>query len=403
MSRTVNYLLGSARVELTCRYSERAVNICARNHVDFRDMRRTGEGKTEMTVSLPGYVKLRRVARDTGGFEVRIVRRHGAPFMLWKLRRRYTLLAGLLLCAVLLGLSTLFVWQIDVVGNETVPTSEILAALREEGVDIGTCILDIKNKWISNSMLLRIPELSFITLNSQGSRIEVVVREEIPRPELVDPDVPVAVYAKKAGIITRMEVNEGWAVRQTGETVDVGDELVEPWVPIGAGYMTRARARVWARTWYELRLKMPLETVRKTYTGEKKTRTAIILGGKRINFYISGGNPYTDCDKMIVYTPLTLPGGAVLPLTVIREQFEEYETYTDTLTEESAKAILSAQLLAKLEDAIGDGSITSTEFESSLEDGILTVTLHAECLEQIAAERILTDEEAEQYKSAPTQ
>lgn len=400
MSRTVNFLLGSVRVELKCRYSERAVNICAKNHIDFRDMRRTGEGTTEMTVSLPGYVKLRTLARDTGGFEARIVRRLGAPFMLWKLRRRYALIAGALLCAVLLGLSTLFVWQIDVTGNVTVPSSQILAALREEGVDIGTCILNIKNKWISNSMLLRIPELSFISLNSQGSRIEVVVREEEPKPELVDPDIPVSVVAEKAGIITGMEVDEGWAVRKAGETVDAGDVLVEAWVPVGAGRMTHARARVWARTWYELSLRMPLETSGKLYTGEKKTRTAIILGGKRINFYISGGNPYTECDKMTVYTPLTLPGGAVLPLTVIRERYEEYESRADTLTEESAKAILSAQLLARLEELIGDGSVTSTQYESSLENGILTVTVKAECVEQIAAEHVLTDGEAARYRAA---
>ncbi len=400
MGAVMDLFSGSVRAELTCRYAERAANICAANRVDFRDMKRTGERTTELTVNIPDYRRLRRLARETGSFEVRAVRRQGAPFFLWRLRRRYALLAGLLVCAALLGLSTLFVWQIEVTGNETVPTTQILAALKEEGVDIGTCILNIKNKWVSNSVLLRIPELSFITLNSQGSRIRVVVREKTPRPALVDPDVPAAVEARTAGVIVRMEVEEGWALCAVGETVDAGDTLISPWTPLGNGRMSHARARVWARTWHELSLQMPLETVRKTYTGEVKTRTAVILGGKRINFYISGGNPQTNCDKIVSYTPVTLPGGAVMPLTVVRERFEMYETVTDTLSEAEAEAVLRARLLAVLEERIGEGSVTATQFTSHLDGGILTVTLNAECVEEIASERLLTDEEAESYKTA---
>ncbi len=401
MEGVLDLLRGSVRVELDGKYAERAVNICARNHVDFRDLVRAPGGETRMTVSLPGYIKLREVARESGAFTVRIVRRRGAPFFLWRLRRRYALIAGLLLCLFLVGLSSLYVWQIDVVGNETVSSSRILAALREEGVDIGTCILDISNKWISNSMLLRIPELSFITLNTHGSRIEVVVREEIPRPELIDPDAAVSVVAGKAGVITLMEVDEGWAVRAPGDTVIPGDELVSPYVPLGTGRMTHARARVWARTWYELTMKMPLETVRKTYTGREKTRFSVILGGKRINFYFSGGNPYSECDKMTSYRRLKLPGGAMLPVTVVRDRFEEFTTRSDVLTREAAGAILSARLLAELEEQIGDGHIVYTDYTEDLTDGMLTVTLTAECVEQIAAERALTDGEAARLRDAP--
>lgn len=399
MGAAVDLLLGSVRVEITCRYAEQAANLCARHHVDFRDLRRNGRGGTELTVGPSGYARLKRLARETGSFQVRALRRRGASFFLWRLRKRYALLAGLVLCAAALGLSTLFVWQIDVTGNETVSSSRILAALREEGVDIGTCVLDIKNKWIANDMLLRIPELSFITLNTYGSRIQVVVREETPKPEMMDPEVPTRVCAGKAGLLTLMEVEEGWVLRGIGETVEAGDELVGAYVPIGTGRLTHARARVWARTWYEMSLRMPLETVRKTYTGAKKTRTAIILGGKRINFYISGGNPYRECDKMTVAETLTLPGGAVLPLTVIRESFEEYESQAGTLTEEEARAILEARLLMRLEELVGEGSVTSTDFEAALEGGILTVTLRAECLEEIAVERPLTPEEIAQAGS----
>lgn len=394
MGAIMNFVRGWARVELTCRYAERAVNICAGNHVEFWDLVRTESGAAQMSVSIPGYVKLRRVAAETGAFSVKIVRRSGVPFFLWRIRKRYALLIGLVLCLALTGLSSVFVWQIDVVGNETVPTSEILAALKNEGVDIGACVLNITEEQVANRMLLRIPELSFITLNNHGSRIEVICREKVLRPELYDREEPTGVFARKAGIISEITALEGWTKVKVGDAVDAGDELISAYVPIGTGFTTHASGRVLARTWYEMSLEMPLETVKKEYTGEKRTRTAIILGGKRINLYFLGGNPYTSCDKITTYNTLTLPGGAVLPVTIVRESYEAYERAPAELTVEEATQILSVKLLDLVEDEIGDGWIVSRELETESENGVVTVTLRAECVEEIGVERKLTEEEA---------
>ncbi len=392
MSGNLSFLRGSVRVELNCRYPERAVNICAGNHVDFSGLERAGDG-VRMDVGLGGYMTLRRVAEETGAFSVKIVRRRGAPFLLWRVRKRAALALGLVLCFGLLGLSTVFVWQIDVRGNDAVPSSRILAALRSEGVDIGTCVLKIPQRAVTNRLLLKLPELSFITLNTKGSRLEVLVREKVPRPELYDPGAVVSVYAKKPGIITSVTATEGWAVRRAGETVDAGDELISAYVPLGLGRYTHASGTVLARTWYEMTVQIPLSRLKKEYTGEKTTRRAIILAGNRINLYISGGNPYRECDKITVYDPLELPGGGVLPLTVVTETFEEYESASCPLTPREAERMAKARLLYELEEEIGSGSIVETSFETAASEGALTVTMRAECIEDIAQERELSGAE----------
>lgn len=392
----MNFLLGSVRVELKCRYSERAVNICAKNHVDFWDLTRGEDGAAVMTVGLRGYITLRRVAEETGAFTVRIVRRRGAPFFLWRIRRRYVLLAGMALCLLLIGVSTLFVWQIDVVGNETVASSEILAALREQGVDIGVCVLDIPQRQVANRMLLELPKLSFITLNTHGSRIEVIVREKVPKPDIYDPDVPTAVEAGKTGIIEEMTVLEGWAVKAPGDAVEAGEEIISAYVPVGNGAVVHAAGRVTARTLYEKSAKMPLVKYVKEYTGEKKVKRAVILGGKRINLYFSGGNPYDSCDKITVYERLTLPGGSALPVTLTKVTYEEYRLIRTEFDKDEAERTLESELLYELEREIGDGSVVNREFETSVADGVMTVTLRAECLEEIAVERALTEGELAQ-------
>ena len=100
--------------------------------------------------------------------------------------------------------------------------------------------------------------------------------------------------------------------------------------------------KVWARTWRELTVEMPLETVQKVYTGKTKSRFALVLGTKRIKFYGKGGSEGEMCDKITQRTTLTLPGDLKLPVTWVKEtcRFYTCETVevTPTQAEEAARA-----------------------------------------------------------------
>ncbi len=91
------------------------------------------------------------------GFEIKEVKKTGVPFFLWKLRKRYILLLGMLLMFLAVWGLSLFVWELDVHGNETVSSQVILEALEELGVGIGSFGPSIKSEAISNDLLLKIP------------------------------------------------------------------------------------------------------------------------------------------------------------------------------------------------------------------------------------------------------
>ena len=383
MRGVIDRLKGEVRVRVECAYPERFINICAGGAVAFKDQKRDGN-VLELTVSIDGYRRLRELSNETGIFAMRPIRRSGAPFFLWKVRKRYVLLAGMVLCLAAVWFSSFFIWQIDVAGNETVPTWEILAGLRKLGVEIGSSTFSISQSRLSNEMLLMIPELSWITLNTHGSRLEVLVQEETPKPELIDGGEHVEIRAAKPGIITDMIVNRGAAQVSDGDTVAEGDLLVAGEIIGFRGAVpVRADGEIWARTWYEISLEMPLETVEKRPTGRETTRTSVIIGGKRVNLYFSGGNPYTYYDKMTEYKDVTI-GNAVMPLTIVTETFTEYEPVTVALETETAEMILSARLLWTLQETIGDGSVESTRYETEEKNGSIRVTLNAECIENIA-------------------
>ena len=74
---------------------------------------------------------------------------------------------------------------------------------------------------------------------------------------------------------------------------------------------------------------------------------------------------------------------------------EKRQAYTLRTVEADAAQLnagLEAQLMQRLQRAIGeDGEIKSQDYSASRQDGMLYVTLRAECVEDIAAERRLTE------------
>ena len=386
--------MGTSRVLVECPYPERLVNVCAQNDIEFWDLDRVSPTEVRITMHIGGYRSLA-VLAPKAGFEIRDIKKTGVPFFLWKLRKRYVLLVGVLAMFLTVWGLTLFVWEIDVYGNEKVPTQQILATLRELGVGIGAFGPTVSTEAISNDVLLRLPELSWIAVNVSGSHADVLVRERIPKPPILDEDAPVMVYAVKSGIITKMSVLEGKNTCKIGDTVQAGELLVTGIMDSRcSGRRTvHAMAEVYARTWYDLSAQITLITWHKTYTGEKQTKTALLLAGRRLNLYFYGGISFANYDKMTTENTLKLPTGNVLPIAIIKEKYDEYTVTEYRMSLLDAELILQQDLLDRLRAQLSGGEIVRTEFETSEADDVLTVTLHAECLEQIAAERPFTEQE----------
>ncbi|MGX8698644.1 MAG: sporulation protein YqfD, partial [bacterium] len=216
------WLRGEVRLALRCRWPERALNLAAREGVRFRALAVTEEG-VELTTSPRDARALLRLAERTGLFSAAVLARRGLPFLLWGLRRRRALAAGLALSLLLLTLSNFYIWQIEVYGNETVPTAELLSALREEGVHTGLSVFAVDRVGVSLGLLRRVPALSWATVNVRGSRVWVLVREAKPAPEMLTGDAPAALIAARDGTITGLTVLSGRALFRRGDSVRAGE------------------------------------------------------------------------------------------------------------------------------------------------------------------------------------
>ncbi len=382
MQSVVNFFRSYVRVEITCPFPERFLNICSQNGIAFWDLERVSEVCLRTNMFLDGFRALRPFASQMS-CRVRILRKTGARFFLWRFRKRQALVAGLLVCVALVGALSQFVWDIDIAGNSLVPDAAILRALKDAGFGVGSYTGSLNHDALQNDLLIKLPELSWIAVNISGSRANVEVRERIKKPEIIPKNVPCNIVAKKTGIILSMEVLSGQEQVKAGQTVQEGDLLVSGIVDsqvLGARFV-HSMARIEARTWFSKEAVLPLEVSLKEYTGREREKTALLIAGWRINLYFKAGNPYVSCDKIVKKTRLALPGGLALPFSVIKETFREYEPLRRAVTEASAREVLKSVLLARLSET--GGALVSDDYSFEVSGALAHMKLTAECRERI--------------------
>lgn len=390
--RLVNALRGSVRLEVEGAFPERFLNLCAQRGILFWNVEWMETTRLRLTVTRRGS----RQAAALGERTLCIVTpagRKGMPYFLARFRKRYAFWVGMGLSMAAVCVLSSFVLTIEVKGNTNVPTAQILTELRRQGLGIGTFGPGLDERTVGNKVLLQLPQLSWLSINLYGTRAEVLVREAVEAPELVDAQEYGSVVARASGIVTRVEALTGEAVVKVGDTVLEGETLISGTVHLeGPAYsdkpeigqiQVRASGRVYARTWRTMAAQLPLEAQVKRYTGEETNLWSVTALGRRTDFFGKGGISFDRYDKISHTWTLTLPGGEEMPLAVQRETCRAYELETLAVEPDAAEAMLKERLMEALEEAVGEGEIVSTEFAVETENGMLTVTLQAECREEI--------------------
>lgn len=394
LNEAVNRLRGQVRIRAESAFPERVLNLCGARDLAFWDLEWETPTTFTCRLSRRDWHTLRQAAENLD-CTLTVMGREGAPYFLFRFRHRQALVTGLVACVLGLFLGSFFIWDFAVEGNETVPTERILRALEKYGVGLGAFGLSLDGEDIRNHVLLDIPELSWITVNVSGCRANVQVRERVEPPELVDGKGPANVVARRAGLVLEVQALDGVAAVLPGNAVTEGQLLisgVEDTDTFGARVLV-GMGEVQARTWYSLTTEIPLTAVEKQYTGEEKAGISLIFGTHRVKFFSNSSIEGGKYDKITNRCPLTLLD-VPLPVTIVTETYRFYETVpaeqTAAQAEKAAEAVLMEQLHSMVDPY---GTVSSTLCSSRRRGDVLTVTLVAECVEQIGESvPILTEE-----------
>ena len=183
VKRWLGWLLGLVTFRVTGAQPEDFLNLCAQRNLALWRMVQQDRFTLVVQTTAHQARQLEGLAQGAG-FQTEVTGRRGLPFFLWRFRKRYALLAGLVLCLVLFGVGSRTILTVDVTGNQALSAEEIIAQLRLCGVSVGTYAPSIPVREVENRMMLAMDQLTFFSLNLHGTRAEVIVREREEGPDL---------------------------------------------------------------------------------------------------------------------------------------------------------------------------------------------------------------------------
>ena len=137
MRGILDMIRGTARLRVTGARPERMLNILAREGIWFTRAESSGGTDISLTVLHSDLKRTRRLAAQAY-FETALLRHAGLPTIAQRVKRRFALymLPPLLILTVFV--LSLFIWEIEITGSETISDAQLLSVLEENGVGIGT-------------------------------------------------------------------------------------------------------------------------------------------------------------------------------------------------------------------------------------------------------------------------
>ncbi len=319
--------------------------------------------------------------------EITAKKHKGLPVFIKKLKLRLGLAAGCLLFVLAVYISSLFVWDIQVEGNEKLSENDVVKMLAKVGFCEGVIKNKIDVKSVADSVLINEDAVSWIAVNFDGTVARVEIKEALPA-ELVPKKQNVNLVAAANGIILRVDAHEGGTVIKKGDVVVKGQLLVSAFVDkrTGGSMLRGARGFVWANTERKIKVVVPYKYERKEYTGKLSREYGISFAGVKFalnNPFDSKGKTY-DCDEKS--SKLKLFENVVLPITVATKTKKEYKEYNSARTQKQALEIARLEAKERLYEISPKFTLTKTEEDYCEEDGKLVYACTFYGIENIAKE-----------------
>ena len=246
----------------------------------------------------------------------------------------------------------------------------------------------INTKDVISKVRLQRQDIAWIGIELKGTNAIVRIVKAEEKPEIIDEDEYCSIVSDKVGVITKISAQTGTANVKVGDTVNVGDTLINGWMEgkyTGIRYV-HAKGEIEAKVWYTKHKKISYKTTERKTTGNEEELYSIKFNNFKINLH-KGVSKFEIYDTIETENKFKLFSNFYLPISIIKTTNKEVEEQQKTYKMEEAKTLGIQQLQEELDKEIENKeSIVSTNINTYEKEDSIDVYVTYEVLENIGTE-----------------
>lgn len=348
----LSYLRGYLRISVEGYYIERFINICKAKKITIWNLKRNKDVQLYLNVGIGEFKDICRIAKKTQ-CKVKIKSKKGFPFLLHKYKKRKIFLVLLLIMIILIGLSSNFVWNVDIVEENNNELENIAQDIENAGLKTGVLKNKVNTKEIINKIRLERNDIAWMGIELKGTNAIVKLVKAQEKPDIIDENEYCSIVSDKAGIITKINAQSGTANVKVGDTIKAGDTLINGWMEgkfTGVRYV-HAKGEIEAKIWYTKSKKILYDTTEKRETGKIENKYAIKINNFVINLS-KKLSKFEIYDTINAESKFRIFSDFYLPISIMKTTNKEQGEITKKYNLEEAKSIGIEELQKQLDEEI---------------------------------------------------
>ena len=280
----INYIIGYLRISVEGYYIERFINMCRNNKITIWNLKREKNVKLRLNIGIKDLKDIVKIAKQSK-CRIKILNKKGMPFVFNRYKKRKIFFGLLILIIILLGISSNFIWNVEIIEENGEQLENINQDVKKSGLETGVLKAKINTKEIINRIRLERNDIAWMGIELKGTNAIVKVVKAQEKPEIIDEEDYCNIVSDKAGIITKINAQNGTLAVKVGDTVNVGTSLINGWMEgkfTGIRYV-HAKGEIEAKVWHTKNKLIPYNATERIETGNIENKYIIKINNFEIN------------------------------------------------------------------------------------------------------------------------
>lgn len=324
---------------------EKCFNNLIKNKIKLKNIIKNQDNTAEFYIN---YKNDKVLKQNLNKFNITILEEKdfGVQYFFRNLFFRVGLISACIISLIFLFISQMFIFKIEIYGNDKLSKTEIISELEKLGVNSFTPKSSLNLSKLESELLENMPEISLVSIITKGNSLILNLQEKVINDEYQNVGNFEALKATASGRIKSINLKQGTLKVKVGDIVKEGDILVEPYIIDSSGEKrsVKAEAEILAEIWFEARVTHYDSSMKTIKTGNKIVKDNIFF----LNLPI-----YVD-KKEVTFTEYEVSKNIInlsnflIPIKIERITCEEITTIKEEIPFEDVKdeLILEAKNLA---------------------------------------------------------